>query len=226
MGHCDEFEILIEMAAQAALDPSESERLNRHVARCTECTRYRALAVTSRDQLRDAAGVDDAGLAWSEVEKRVRQVARGYQQAVPRMVMALVVIVPIIGWVAGWMVGVGAATVGAVLVLHALRERRRRSALAAWAWGVGGDLWTAYRVDLDQRLQRTRVSAVVEVPVGIFLVGLAVWMASRDAVAMPIELLVFYAVWGALLLTAGLRHTFADLPWIRAERAECDEVDV
>jgi hypothetical protein len=218
---CETFEIQIEMRRADALDAEGIERLEAHLSGCPACRRYERLAARTEDAMSASAtkAIEEAN--WADLEARVRGMASRYARAVVRMTLALLVVVPLIGWAAGLEAGVLGALLGGGMIVYALALRRRRAHEAVEAARTREDLLRYYRDELDRRIRRSRTGLAISLAVGAFLVVL-VTLAATGLVATSFtpRLLVFNGVWGAVLLAGSLHRLAIGLPRLRAERAE------
>jgi hypothetical protein len=214
---CGEFEILIEQRIHGALDDSDAARLDAHLEGCPDCREYADLATATSSGLTGAATEARNDADWPDLERRLEDMVARYRRSVPRMAIALLVIVPVIWLAAGPTAGLGGVGDGiAILGLAALARRRIvRAALAAEE--DPDDLLRLYRDEIDAAIRRSRSTILIELSMGLMLIGIVIVRLAGEGETTA-RLLVFLAVWGAVLLVTGIWRMAAGLPHLRAER--------
>jgi len=216
---CDEFELLIEQRIRGVLGAADAARLDEHLAGCASCRDYLATATETAGGLADAAAAAGAAADWEALEQGVRAMVASYRRSVPRMAVALLLIVPVIWFAAGPEAGAGGAAVGLVILGAAWLMRRRAVGAALAAGRSRDDLLRHYREELDERVRRSRMAIVIELSVGPLLIGVVIArLLTAESGATPTRLLVFFAVWGAVLIATGIWRWRVGLPRVRAER--------
>jgi hypothetical protein len=217
MKSCDEFEILIERRLRGALGDDDAARLDAHLEGCSPCREYRDLATATSTGLTGAATDAQAAADWPGLERRIEGMVARYRRSVPRMAVALLVIVPLIWFAAGPEAGIGGLGLGvAILVLAALARRRIvRATLAAEE--DPDDLLRLYRDEIDAAIRRSRSTILIELSMGILLIGVVIARLAGPG-EHPARLLTFLAAWGAVLLVTGTWRLVAGHPRLRAER--------